>query len=165
MVHSWMPGAKPPPTLHMATNVIFPGNLETSKGREQIAALRSVLEVVDVRGEIGFVRSTPLDRRFVLPITQPGRQTTVELNMAARTVRIATSLTGIADALVYLHKMPGSHNVSLRGNSVHVRMWRWLVDATVYLLLFVTVSGVYLWAVLKTKRRIGLGLLGAGAAL
>ena len=73
-----MPGAKPLPTLHAATNVIFLGNLETSKGREQIAALRSVLEVVDVRGEIGFVRYTPRDRRFVPPVTQPGRQTTVD---------------------------------------------------------------------------------------
>ena len=163
MVHSWIPGAKRPPVFRTATDAIFPGNLEASKGKEQIAAIRSVLETIDVRGEIGFVRYISRDRRFVVPVMQPGRLTTVELNMAAQTVTIASSRTGIADAMVYLHKMPGPHNVNIRGNSGHVRLWRWLADVTVYLLLLVSVSGVYLWAVLKTQRRIGLGLLGAGA--
>jgi hypothetical protein len=59
--------------------------------------------------------------------------------------------------------MPGPHNANLRGNAAFIRAWRWIADATVYLLLFLTVSGVYLWAVLKTERRIGLALLAAGA--
>ncbi len=163
LVHSWIPGAKQAPVTRTATEVVFPENAETAKGREQIAALRSVLDGLNVRGEIGFVRYSPRDRRFVLPVTQPGRQTTVEFNVALRTASISTSATGIADAMVYLHKMPGPHNVSIRGNSLHVQVWRWLADATVYLLLFVSVSGIYLWAVLKAERRVGLGLLAAGA--
>lgn len=163
LVHSWIPGSKPVPTTRIATNVIFPENLETTKGREQIAALRTVLDGLDVRGEIGFVRYTPRDRRFVLPVVQPGWQTSVELNLAARTASIASSATGVADAMVYLHKMPGPHNVAIRGNSVHVQVWRWVADATVYLLLFVSVSGIYLWAVLRAERRVGFGLLAAGA--
>ena len=43
-----------------------------------------------------------------------------------------------------------------------MRAWRTLADATVYLVLFVTLSGVYLWYVLKAERRIGLILLAAG---
>jgi hypothetical protein len=96
-------------------------------------------------------------------VTQPRRQATVELRLADRTATITEGRTGIADAMVYLHKMPGPHNVNIRGNSAHVTAWRWFADGTVYLLLFVSASGVYLWAVLKAERRIGLGLLAVGA--
>lgn len=163
LVHSWLPGATSTPTSRTATEVVFPDSLESAKGREQIDALRKVLDGLGVRGEIGFVRYVPRDRRFVLPVTLPGGQTTVDLNLATRTATMATTSSGVADAMVYLHKMPGPHNVNIRGNSVHVRAWRWLADATVYLLLFVSMSGIYLWAVLKAERRVGLGLLAAGA--
>ena len=62
-----------------------------------------------------------------------------------------------------LHKMPGQHLANLRGNWVYMRLWRWLADATVYLVLFLSISGIYLWAVLRAERRIGLMLLAAGA--
>jgi hypothetical protein len=55
------------------------------------------------------------------------------------------------------------HNAAVRGNWVYTRLWSWLTDATVYMLLLISVTGVYLWAVLKAERRIGLVLLGAGA--
>jgi hypothetical protein len=38
-----------------------------------------------------------------------------------------------------------------------------MADTVVCLLLFLSVSGVYLWAVIKAERRIGLVLLAAGA--
>jgi hypothetical protein len=122
LVHSWMPGAKQAPATRTVTEVVFAEYVETAKGREQIAALRSVLETLNVRGEIGFVRYMPRDRRFVLPVMQPGKQTTVELNLVTRTASITTSTTGVADAMVYLHKMPGPHNVAIRGNSIHVQL-------------------------------------------
>jgi hypothetical protein len=42
-------------------------------------------------------------------------------------------------------------------------VWRWLSDGTVYLLLFISGSGLYLWFAIKAERRIGLGLIAAGA--
>lgn len=42
-------------------------------------------------------------------------------------------------------------------------MWRVFADATVYLLLFVSLSGVYLWFVLKAERTVGIALIAAGA--
>ena len=41
--------------------------------------------------------------------------------------------------------------------------WRWLADATVYLLLFITASGIYLWLALRSERRVGIAMLIAGA--
>jgi hypothetical protein len=44
-----------------------------------------------------------------------------------------------------------------------MRIWRWLADGTVYVVMFLTLSGVYLWAVLRAERRIGLALIAGGA--
>jgi hypothetical protein len=44
-----------------------------------------------------------------------------------------------------------------------MRIWRRLADGAVYLVMFLTLSGIYLWAVLRTERRIGLILMAAGA--
>lgn len=70
---------------------------------------------------------------------------------------------GIGEAFVYLHKMPGPHNADVRGNSGLIRVWRVVADATAYILLFITISGIYLWVALRAERRIGLLLLLAGA--
>jgi hypothetical protein len=99
----------------------------------------------------------------VFPVSLPGRESTIDLNVATRTANISTRETGIWDATILLHKMPGPHNVAIRGNAAYIRAWRVLADATAYLLLFLSVSGVYLWAVLKAERRIGVALLAAGA--
>ena len=50
-------------------------------------------------------------------------------------------------------------------NWTYMRAWRWLADATVYLILFISVSGVYLLYVLRAERKIGAILLVAGALL
>ena len=70
----------------------------------------------------------------------------------------------LLESLSYLHKMPGPHNVSIRGNSVGIMAWKLLADATIYLLLFISVSGVYLWWAIRAERLIGLTLAAAGAA-
>ena len=38
-----------------------------------------------------------------------------------------------------------------------------LADATAYLMLFITLSGIYLWFALKAERRVGITLALAGA--
>ena len=55
------------------------------------------------------------------------------------------------------------NNAAIRGNWVYMRVWRWLADAAVYLVLFLSLSGIYLWAVLRAERRTGLALIAAGA--
>ena len=154
LVHAWLPGTGAPPSNRTATHVPLPANLEQ---------LHTVLDALDVHGEIGFVRQLPKQRRFVIPVAVPGRETVVELDLAGATAAISSHTTGIWDAMVYLHKMPGPPNVNVRGNAFFMQVWRWLADATVYLTLFVSVSGIYLWAVLKSERRVGLILLATGA--
>ena len=56
-------------------------------------------------------------------------------------------------------------NADLRGNSGLMRAWRLFADATAYLLLFITISGVYLWVAGRRERRVGWVVLGAAAVV
>jgi len=91
-------------------------------------------------------------------------ETTVALDLDARSAVVSRRATSVLEAFAYLHKMPGPHNVTLRGNWVWTQGWRWFADATVYLTMFLTLSGIYLWYAIKAERRIGLAMAAAGAA-
>ncbi len=163
LVHAWVPGQnnKPGPPRAVA-DVAFPANIESLDGRARVDALRTALPAMGVAGEIGFVRHIPKERRLVFPVSVPGRETSVELNLATHTARITQRDSGIWDGLVALHKSPGQHLFNIRMNWFPMLVWRWFADATVYLVFFISISGVYLWAVMRAERGPGLALLAAG---
>lgn len=164
LVHSWLPRiASETSTTRVVSTLPLPGDLQTLSGRPLIDALKPTLEKAGVRGEVGFVRNMVKEGRLIIPVTIPGRETTVSISVASREVTIVTRETGLADALVTLHKSPGQHGPSIRMNWFFMRAWRWMADATVYLILFISVSGVYLWYVLRAERKVGFILLFAGA--
>ena len=148
-----------------ATAVSLPPDLSKLSGRPLIDALKPTLSSINVPGEIGFIRHVVSDDTLVIPVSVPGRATTVTIRIAQREATIATRETGLADALMTLHRSPGEHSPALSMNWFPMRAWRWLSDTTAYLTLFITVSGSYLWYVLRAERRIGCVLLGTGALL
>lgn len=125
-------------------------------------ALRPLLDRLGVQGEVNFVRRLAKENRLIVPVIIPGRETSVEINLLTRSAVISERNSGTGSALVYLHKMPGQHNAALRGNWVFMRLWKLLADASVYLVLFLSISGIYLWAILQAERRAGLLLIAAG---
>jgi hypothetical protein len=153
----------PPSSSRLVRNLALPSNLESLSGRARVHAVRPVLEQAGIGGEIGFIRYIPKEHRLEIPVTVPGRETTLDLNLSARTATITERKTGLLDALVQLHKAPGPHLADIRMNWIPMAVWRWFADATVYLLVFLTASGIYLWAVLRAERRVGFVLLTAGA--
>jgi hypothetical protein len=144
------------------TDVPITPEIVRLQGRARVDALRQVLEQLEVRGEIDFVRHVANEHRLIVPVRLPDRDTVVDIDYEQRTATVTSRKHGIGDAVVYLHKMPGPHNADLRGNSRLIRLWRVGADATAYLLLFITISGIYLWVVLKAERRVGLLFLVAG---
>jgi hypothetical protein len=143
------PGAFDP--VRTTTNVSVPPDIVRLQGRARVEALRPVLEQLGVAGEIDFIRHVAAEHRLVIPVRLPDRDTVVSLDYERRTATIASRRQSFGEALVYLHKMPGPHNVDVRGNTALMRTWRVLADVTAYLLLFVTLSGVYLWVALKAS--------------
>ena len=164
LVHAWRPriGLETSST-RVVSALPLPGDLQTLSGRPLIDALKPALEKATVRGEVGFVRHMVKEEKLIIPVTIPGRETTVSISIASREATIVTRETGLADALVTLHKSPGQHGPNIRMNWFYMRAWRWMADATVYLILFISVSGIYLWYVLRAERKVGFILLFAGA--
>lgn len=148
-------------TFHDLT---IPAGIEAARGREAVERAREILNQVGVTGEIGFVRFARREQRLTIPVSKPGLETLVDIDVLKRTGVVSRRPTGFLEAVGYLHKSPGPHNADLRGNWFWTRVWRWLADGTVYLLLFISASGLYLWFAIKAERRIGFVLLGAGAA-
>lgn len=140
-----------------------PEGIEQAQDMDRVRLAQEVLHQVGVAGEINFIRSLSEERRLVIPVIRPGVEATIDLNIAARTAKVSQRRTSWGETISYLHRSPGPHNVSIRGNWFWTGVWRWVADATVYLILFLSVSGIYLWAVLRAERRIGLMLLAAGA--
>ena len=165
LVHGFAQRPAPGASDTSRTVVILglPPDIVRLQGRARVDALRPVLEQLDVQGEVDFVRHVASEHRLIVPVRLPGRDTIVSVDYDNRTATVTSRHQSLGDALVYLHKMPGPHNVDVRGNSRIIRLWRVLADATVYLLLFITLSGIYLWTALRAERRIGLVLILAGA--
>lgn len=164
LVHSWLPrlGAETS-TTRVVSEFPLPADWQALSGRPLIDALKPTLEKAGVRGEVGFIRHAVQEEKLIIPVMVPGRETTVSISIPSRQATIVTRETGLAHALVALHKSPGQHGPNIRMNWFYMRVWRWLADATVYLVLFISISGLYLWYVLRAERTVGLLLLAAGA--
>jgi hypothetical protein len=156
LVHSWLPAARQQPPARTVQNLSLPASID-------FAALRTVLPQIGVTGEITSIRPIAKEHRVVLSVSVPGSEIQADLNLNTASALITERSNSTWNALVDLHKMPGPHNANLRGNWLYMKLWKWLADATVYLVLFISISGIYLWAVLRGERRIGLILTAAGA--
>lgn len=164
LVHAWLPGAGAKAgEARTVAGLKLPDGVEALAARPRVEALQAALSQAGVSGEIGFVRHKVKEGRLALTMTVPGREKDVEIDLASKTATVKERETGVWDALVYLHKAPGPHLVDLRRNWWPMTAWAWLADGTAYLIFFITLSGIYLWAVLKAERGIGLALLAAGA--
>ncbi len=164
LVHAWLPKLAPNASSSRVVSVgPLPVGMQTLSGINLIEALKPVLAKAGVPGEIGYIRHLVKEDELIIPVAIPGRETTVTLSLARDEATIATRERGFAAALVDLHKTPGPHHGEAQMNWVYMKAWRWLSDATAYLVLFISVSGIYLWYVLKAERRVGFILLGAGA--
>src|ERR1044071_1994207 len=129
LVHSWLPRlVQEKSATRTVSGLPLPTDLERLSGRPLIEALKPALEQAQVRGEIGFVRHLAQEQKFIIPVIIPGSETTVTLSLASREATIATRATGLADALVTLHKSPGQHGPDIRMNWFFMKAWRWLAD-------------------------------------
>ena len=164
IVHAWRPGfASGTSTTRVVSALPLPGDLQKLSGRPLIDALKPALEKAGVHGEVGFVQNLVNEGKLIIPVTIPGRETTVSISIASGEATIVSRETGLADALLTLHKSPGQHGPAIRMNWFYMKAWRWMADATVYLVLFISVSGIYLWYVLRAERSVGYILLFEGA--
>lgn len=157
--HGWARGGGPESAAPTPRTATFTAPPESD---DSLAVAKAILRQVDVVGEVDFVRSYQEPARLSILVGTPGRNETVEADLVTGIATIGGQRTGVWAGLSYLHKRPGMHMANLRGNWFFMRLWGWVADATVYLTLFLTATGVYMWAVLRAVRRAGLLWLGTG---
>src|SRR6266542_1377471 len=85
LVHAWLPklGSETSNT-RVVSALPLPRDLQTLSGRPLIDALKPALEKAGVRGEVGFVRHMVKEEKLIIPVTIPGRQTTVSISITNR---------------------------------------------------------------------------------
>ena len=114
---------------------------------------KEIIQKLGIKGEIDFISQN--DDHISFPVTLPGVRTKIDVNKHTNDVLITREEEGTLRATNYLHKMPGPHNTKLRGNAAFMKNWRVLADMVVYLLLFLSASGIFLWYFLKAERKLG----------
>lgn len=158
LVHTWLPwGGAEGAAVEKHTVPVVVRNDSNS-----LVMAKQVRGQIGIAGEIGYVNRNEAKQRLSFPLESPGRRAMVQVDLRTGRAEVEQRETGVWDGLIYLHKMPGPHNAAIRGNWLFTRVWGWLADATVYLLLFLSASGVYLWTVLRAERKAGLIFLGSG---
>lgn len=113
-------------------------------------------------GDLGFVNLNRESGRLTFPLDRPGEEIRVTANLYSGDVDVEVRNRGVWRAMIFLHEMPGSHLVAIRGNWIYIVFWGWRADATAYMIFFLTATGIWMWAVLKAERKGGLLFLGVG---
>ena len=130
---------------------------EDLDGLEQAKRVLSQLQIV---GEIQYV-----NRRkdsLVISVKRPGREFRVKVDLRRQEATVKSRSIGFWNKLFYLHKTPGPHVAEIRGNWLPARVWGWIVDTVVYILLSLSASGIYLITLFKAERKVGLICFGVG---
>ena len=128
-----------------------------------LGTARAILMDLKINGEIDFINKN--DSQISFPVNKPGLKTWIAVNTKNDSVIIVQQKEGSVRAMNFLHIMPGQHNVAMRGNSVFMKIWKITVDAVVYLVLLLLLSGIYLWYIPESELRAGLYSLMLGLLL
>lgn len=156
------PGQPAPATASGDTSSTHAVMIDVPEDAGTFDQARSILRQLNVTGEIEYLHHDAKAGRLLIPVSKPGQTIRVEVDLRARTATVEHHEQGLAAALIYLHKMPGPHNASIRGNWVYLVWWSALADIVVYGIGLLTLSGLYLWWKLKPERTVGWVVLGAG---
>src|SRR5580765_6396447 len=99
LVHAWLPRlGSATATTRIVSALPLPGDVQMLSGRPLIDALKPAFEKTGIRGEIGFVRHLVKEEKLIIPVTIPGRETTVTISIPSREANIVIRETGLAAA-------------------------------------------------------------------
>jgi hypothetical protein len=135
-----------------------PVSIQVDRDAKGPELVNQVLEQLELTGEI-VGRGQVNNNRTIIRVARPGSIKVVTVDLVEQQATILERSNGLLGAINYLHFNPGLHRIPNWGIT---KLWGWLADTVVYVTLFLTVSGIYLWALIKSERKIGWILLGGG---
>src|SRR5205085_7592808 len=90
LVHSWIPKFGPETAHTRAVSALaLPEDVQKLSGGPLIEALKPILDKMNVPGEIGFVRHLVKEEKLIIPVSIPGRATTVSISLANHEATVA----------------------------------------------------------------------------
>jgi hypothetical protein len=119
-----------------------------------ILTAKAILSELKIAGEVDYINKT--DSSMSFPVNTTRKTYSIRVNKLTNEVFVITSSKNIFQATTYLHSMPGPHNINIRGNSGFIKLWRYLIDIIVYSVLFLTVSGIFMWCFYRSERKWGI---------
>ena len=123
--------------------------VELEEGLEDKEQGEQILRQLGVSGET-FVRRLPKQNALRVAVAKPGLNVAITVDLDTQIAQVEHRRQGFSGAMRALHFSPGPHKT--KGVTwFFSRLWAWTVDTVVYLLLFITISGIYMWAVLKAE--------------
>jgi hypothetical protein len=152
--HPGIPLGRPAKLPPRSVQVHPSSGIEELKGMARVQQARQILREAGVSGEIGPIQYSAQGQTLTIPVARPGYEAAVEVTLTTGIASIEESKTGFWNFLIFLHKMPGPHLADIRGNWPVLRAWAWMADGTAWLLIFLSVSGIYMWH-RNTQRRLG----------
>ena len=134
--------------------------VQLQEGLEDKEQGEQILRQLGVTGET-FVRRLPKQNALRISAAKPALNVAVTVDLDTQIAQVEHRKPGFAGAMKSLHFSPGPHKT--KGVTwFFSRLWAWTADTVVYLLLFITISGIYMWAVIKAERKAGLISVGLG---
>lgn len=124
------------------------------------ALTEHALQELQLKGEL-FAFGPIRNNQKKITVMVPGRTTIVTVDIDKQTATIQQREFNFIDTMTYLHRNPGPHKTK-GPNWSGSKAWAWVADWTVYLTLFLTVTGIYLWLVIRAERKMGLVFMGLG---
>jgi hypothetical protein len=147
--HSWNPFESDTP-LKPRT---WEGRVELP---EEGAKLDLAKEAIRQLGLTGEIRVWGDGYPATFSVHTPQREIQIRLDQETGAAELTEHLLDTGQGMAFLHAMPGPHGgAENKRNSVLVRLWGWTADSVVYLLLFLSAGGIYLWWTLTAIRRRG----------
>jgi hypothetical protein len=147
-------GVKPSPSEDKMT---VPIQLDDSlEGKELVA---DVLSQLNLSGEV-IGNGQARNGHTIIRVMRPGSAKFVNVDFEKKEALITDRSFGFMDTMRYLHLNPGPHKSP---TWILSKMWGWVADSTVYVTLILTLTGIYMWTILRAERKAGLVALGSGA--
>ena len=101
LVHAWLPtAARSAKGPREVSNLPIPANLDQLSGRARIDALRPTLKAAKVAGEVGWIQFSPNEHKLVIPVSVPGKNTILTIDLDQHRGVVEEKVTGFADAVV-----------------------------------------------------------------
>lgn len=120
---------------------------------EPLALAQEAIRQLEITGEI---RVNPNGYPVSFSVHRPGREIRIQLEQETGKVMLTERALDAGELMAYLHAAPGPHgSPEVKKNWAYTQLWGWVADGVVYMILFLSAGGIYLWWTLRAIRRTG----------